>query len=262
MISSQRLKDVWKQGGATLNGWLSIPSHLSAEAVAVRGFDTVTVDMQHGMIGFESAVSMIGSVRLSNAVPIVRVPWSDLSSAMRVLDAGAGGVILPLVNTAADAAQFVAACRYPPAGIRSVGPTRARLHADDYIERANEDVLLFAQVETEEAARNIEEISTVPGLDGIYVGPADLNASLGGRPVLDSREPEFLRLLSRVSVACRSRDLVPGIHCETVDYGMEMVDIGYQMITVGSDVRMLSGGAIAIVRDFRQAVSEKASAGE
>lgn len=250
------LRAVWRRGGATLNGWLSIPSNLSAEVMAVRGFDTATIDMQHGMIGFEGAVSMIGAVQLSRTVPLVRVPWADLSSAMRVLDAGAGGVILPLVNSAEDAAQFVAACRYPPVGIRSVGPTRARLYSSDYIDQANERVLLLAQVETEESVRNIEAIASVPGLDGVYVGPADLNASLGGSPTLDSRDEEFLGLLARVAGVCRARGLIAAIHCETVAYGMEMIAKGYQMITVQSDVRVLGAGAAAIVQEFRQSIEQ------
>lgn len=250
------LRAVWRRGGATLNGWLSIPSNLSAEVMAVRGFDTATIDMQHGMIGFEGAVSMIGAVQLSRTVPLVRVPWADLSSAMRVLDAGAGGVILPLVNSAEDAAQFVAACRYPPVGIRSVGPTRARLYSSDYIDQANERVLLLAQVETDESVRNIEAIASVPGLDGVYVGPADLNASRGGSPTLDSRDEEFLGILHRVADVCRSRGLIAAIHCETVAYGVEMIAKGYQMITVQSDVRVLGAGAAAIVQEFRQSIEQ------
>ena len=245
------LRARWSRGEATLNGWLSIPSTLSAEVMAVRGFDTATIDMQHGPIGFDTAFSMIGAVQLSGIAPLVRVPWTDLGGAMRVLDAGAAGAILPMVNTAAAAEEFVDACRFPPLGSRSVGPTRAGRYDPEYVARANGRVLLLAQVETEEAVRNIDEIASTKGLDGVYVGPADLNASAGRPPALDLDDAALIASLERVAKVARARGIVAGIHCGSVDYTVRMVDLGFQLITVQSDVRILGAAAGAIVTDFK-----------
>ena len=246
------LRARWKRGEATLNGWLSIPCALSAEIMVVRGFDTATVDMQHGPIGFDTAFAMIGAVQLSGIPPLVRVPWTDLSGAMRVLDAGAAGVVLPMVNTQAAAAELVDACRFPPLGTRSVGPTRAGLYDPDYIRRANDRALLIAQVETEEAVRNIEGIAGTRGIDAVYVGPADLNASAGRPAALDLDDPALIKSLARVADAARAQGIVAGIHCGSVSYAIEMIALGYQMVTVQSDARMLGAAAAAVVSDFHK----------
>lgn len=244
------LRERWAARQTTLNGWLSIPSSLSAEVMAVRGFDSVTVDMQHGLIGYDTAFAMIGAGQLSGIPSLVRVPWTDLSGAMRVLDAGSDGVILPLVNTPADAAEFVAACRFPPLGVRSVGPTRVGLYQPDYLAEANRRVLLLAQIETEEAVRNIDAICATEGLDGVYVGPADLNASRGAAPVLDSTDADLLKTLERIATSARAAGIASGIHCGSVEYAHRMADLGYDMVTVQSDVRILGAGAAAVVDGF------------
>lgn len=223
----------------------------------MRGFDTATIDMQHGPIGFDTAFSMIGAVQLSGIPPFVRVPWTDLSGAMRVLDAGAAGVILPMVNTAAAAAEFVDACRFPPTGSRSVGPTRVGLYDPEYLARANNRVLLIAQVETGEAVGNIDGITSTRGIDAVYVGPADLNASVGRAPLLDLDDPALLKQLARVADSARAHGIVAGIHCGSVDYAIRMIGLGYQMVTVQSDVRILGAAAGAIVADFRKRSSTR-----
>src|SRR5881397_2418321 len=179
-MRENRVKRMWQAGQAAVGGWLTVPSSFSAELMAQAGFDWLCVDMQHGVIDYQEAVT------------IVRVPWNEPGSIMKALDAGAYGVIVPIVNTAEEAKAAVSACRYPPRGIRSHGPIRAVLYGGrDYITRADEEVLCIVQVETEESVRNLDKILAVPGVDAAYIGPADLSLSLGLTAASDHDEPAF-----------------------------------------------------------------------
>jgi 4-hydroxy-2-oxoheptanedioate aldolase len=183
------LRSLWQQGGYAVNGWLSLPAAFSAEVMAHQGWDSLTIDLQHGLIDYQSAVGMLQAISTTRTVPLVRVPWLDQAIIMKVLDAGAYGVICPLINSAAEAREFVAACRYPPAGIRSCGPIRANFYAgSDYIDHANRTILTMAMIETRAGLGNLEEILSIEGLDAIYVGPADLALALGCEPQLDPTE--------------------------------------------------------------------------
>jgi 4-hydroxy-2-oxoheptanedioate aldolase len=253
------LKVQWAAGEATLNGWLSIPSAVCAEVMASQRFNSLTIDMQHGLIDYQTALSMLQATAAAPAVPLVRIPWLEPSIAMKMLDAGALGVICPMVNSAADAIALVQACRYAPSGYRSVGPTRAGLYHDQYLRDANDVVLVIAQIETGVAVDNIDAILSVPGLDAIYVGPADLALTLGREPRVDQEDQVVLDALLTVADAARRRGIVAGIHCGTASYAHRMIEVGYQMVTVQNDLRLLASAAAAVVAAVREPVPNPAS---
>jgi len=254
-VRANRLREVWERGHTALNGWLTIPSSISAEAMAHVGWDSVTVDLQHGLIGLESAVAMIQAVSATTAVPFVRVPWLDPASIMKVLDAGCYGVICPMVNTPADAEALVGACRYPPEGFRSFAPPRAASSADEgYTEKANHTVMALAMIETVSGFDELADIIRVPGLDGVFVGPADLALAFGKRPELGFQDPEILALLVTIAESVRALGKTAGIYCATAGQALRMVSIGYDFVTVGSDLGLLTASAHAALDEVRQAL--------
>lgn len=250
-----RVRTLWQQGQPTLNAWCSIGNAFVAEIIAAQGFDSVTVDMQHGALDYTDLLPMLQAMRASGATLFARVPWLDPAHVMKALDAGADGIICPMVNTAEEAARLVSYMRYPPQGTRSFGPTRAAFaHGPGYAAGANGRVLAFAMIETAEGFANLDAITATPGLDGIYVGPADLSLSLGnGRlaPGLDREEPEIVAALRRIAAACQARGIVAALHCGTADYAHRAIGWGFRMTTVGGDTRFLASGAAAAVDAFR-----------
>ena len=183
-----------RDGQPIVNAWLSIPSAYASEVACHTGVDAATVDCQHGMVGFSDAIAMFQAIGTTDALPMVRPSANDPAQIMRFLDAGAYGVICPMISTAAQAAQLVSACRYPPAGTRSFGPARGTLYGGaDYFERANEEILVLAMIETREALANLDAILTTPGLDGVYVGPNDLAIELGHYPKSEHDHPDVDR---------------------------------------------------------------------
>ena len=231
------VKQAWKEGRGTVNGWLAIPSGFSAEVMAQAGFDSLTVDMQHGVQDYLSMVACFQGMQPHGVVPMVRVPWNEPGIIGKVLDAGAMGVICPMINTPEEAAAFVAACRYPPLGTRSFGPIRAGIYgeAGTYFGTANDDVAVIPMIETRQALDNLDAILDVPGVDAIYVGPSDLGISLGLPPRMDREEPEMLGHYERLVKAARGRGLGIGIHCATGQYIRRMLDMGFTFGTAGND---------------------------
>ena len=168
------LKKIWASGQPVLNGWCSIGNPFTAEIMAAQGYDSITIDIQHGALDYSSALPMFQAMRGSSIVPMARVPWLDPAYIMKTLDAGAMGIICPMINSRDQAEEFVSYMRYPPLGQRSFGPTRAAVSMVGYGVKMNDEVLAFAMIETKDGIENLEEIASIPGLDGIYVGPADL----------------------------------------------------------------------------------------
>src|SRR5438067_7231615 len=165
----------WREGKPAVGAWLSLPNSFSAELMAQQGFDYLTIDMQHGLIDYADAVHMLQAISTTTVTPFVRVPWNDPATIMKVLDFGAYGVLVPLINTAEDAAKAVAACRYPPVGMRSSGPVRAVHYGGaDYLAHANDEIVVMGMVETKEGLANLDAICATPGLDAIYIGPSGL----------------------------------------------------------------------------------------
>ncbi len=252
-MRENRLRSIWGEGGAVINGWLGIPSSVSAENMAHRGFDSLTVDTQHGLVDYTSAVAMFQAISTTETVPMARVPWLEPGIIMKMLDAGAYGVICPMVNSRDEAERFVGACRYAPAGYRSFGPTRAVLYAGaDYAVHANDTVLAIAMIETAKALDNLDDILATPGLDAIYVGPSDLSLSLGCTPKLDPTEPRVVEAIETILAAAKRHGVAPGIHCQSPAYAGRMIDLGFRLVTLWSDNGLLGAAAQAAVDEVRQ----------
>jgi 4-hydroxy-2-oxoheptanedioate aldolase len=242
-----KLKARLKAGKACLNGWLAIPSGFSAEVMAQCGFHSVTVDMQHGVQDYQSMVHCFQAMDKYPITPLVRVPWNEPGIIGKVLDAGAWGVICPLVNTPADAKALVNACLYPPRGKRSNGPIRAAAYgeASPYQSIANDEVLVMPMIETQEAIDNLDAILDVPGISGIYVGPSDLGFSLGMKPMLDREEPEIFPIYEKLIKATGRRGQFAGIHNATGAYAARMIAMGFRFVTIGNDSGLMARAARA-----------------
>ena len=212
------IREAWAAGRPALGAWLMIPSAFSAEIIAHAGFDWVCVDMQHGVIDYAQMVTMLQAVSSTDVTPLVRVPWNEPGIIGKSLDAGARGVIIPMVNTRADAERAVQACRYAPVGARSYGPLRANYYAGfDYFAHANDDVLCIVMIETRDAVARVDEILSVPGIDAVYVGPADLSVTLGLPPAPDHDAAAFTDAITRILEACRAHGVVPGHRRQSAD---------------------------------------------
>lgn len=246
------LRRLWSEGRCAANGWIACPSVLSAEALAVAGWDSLTVDMQHGTADYAALLALLPVIERSGAVPLVRVPWLNEASIMRALDAGALGIIAPMIETAADAERLARACLYAPEGGRSFGPVRARLvHGEGYWQAANRQILPIAMIETRGAMDNLDEIASATGLAGLYVGPADLGLAFGLPPGFDRQEPDMLARLERVRLACKANGIAACIHCGDAGYAARMAAQGFDLTTIGSDARFIEAGTRNAVMRFR-----------
>lgn len=261
-LPTARLREVWDRGGCVLNGWLSIGSPFTAEIMAAQGYDSVTVDVQHGALDYRDALLMLQAVRGSPVVPMARAPWNEPGIVMKLLDAGALGIVCPMVNTAADARTFVGWMRYPPLGERSYGPTRAAVaHGPAYGREANAAVLAFAMIETAEAMANLDAIAATPGLDGLYVGPSDLAVSLSDGRLqggFDREEPEIVDAIRAILAGAKRAGIRAGLHCFSPEYAARAAAWGFDLVTVGGDSRLLAAAASASVKLFHDLVEPEA----
>lgn len=255
------VKSLWNNGQPVLNGWLSIGNSLTAEVMAAQGYDSITIDMQHGIVDYAAAVTMLQAIRASGVTPIVRVPWLDPAMIMQALDTGAYGIICPMINTREQAEQLVSYTRYPPHGTRSFGPTRAVFSAgSDYASEANDEVFCLAMIETAEAMSNLEEIAATPGLDGLYIGPADLTISVtDGRlpPGFDRQEEEMLKVIDKILKAAQAAGIRACLHCGSPDYAANAIAQGFNLTTLLNDVRLLANAASNSVSQTRAHLSEQ-----
>jgi 4-hydroxy-2-oxoheptanedioate aldolase len=254
-----KLKETWAKGSPTINGWLSIGNPFTAEIMAAQGYDSVTIDIQHGALDYSAALTMLQAVKASGAVPMVRVPWLDAGSIMKALDAGALGIICPMINSRAEAERFVSYTRYPPLGQRSFGPTRAAIAMPGYGLKMNDEVLALAMIETADGMRNLDEIAATPGLDGIYVGPSDLTlGTQEGRlpPGFDREEDEMIALIRRIANVCNANGIKACLHCGTPAYAARAIEWGYHLTTVAGDSRLLAAAASASVAAWRELIGE------
>lgn len=248
------------RGETVLNAWLGIPSAVSAEIMATQGFDAVTVDMQHGLVDYQAAVTMLQAISTTSATPMCRVPWLDATHLMKILDAGAYGVICPMINTGEEAERLVSYCRYPPRGGRSFGPMRALIYGGpDYQRHANETLLVIAMIETREAMDNMDDIMKTPGLDGVYVGPSDLALSLGHAPAGEPDEPEVVEAVKEILARAKQHGLYAGMHCATGEHARRVFDMGFNFASVANDGRILAAAAKAVVEAAGQPAAEKAA---
>ncbi len=253
---ANKVKEAWKAGKAVVNGWLAIPNGFSAEMYSQCGWDSVTVDMQHGVQDYLSCVSCFQGIQLANGpTPMVRVPWNEPGIIGKVLDAGAYGVICPMINTAAEAAALVQYSKYPPQGTRSNGPIRAGVYgeAGGYQKTANENILVIPMIETKTAIENIQSILDVPGIDGIYIGPSDLSFSYGKTPKLDVEDKEILSIYEMLLKECGKRGIAAGLHNGSPAYANRMIKMGFKLVTISNEVGIMMNAATAAVKEARGA---------
>jgi len=251
-MRENRLRTLWKEGKAAVNGWLAIPNGFSAESMAHQGWDALTIDLQHGLIDYQAMVQMLQAISTTDTVPVVRVPWLEPGILMKTLDAGAYGVICPMVNSREDAERLVAWTHYAPRGTRSFGPVRASLYGGaDYPKLANETIVAFAMIETAAALDKLDDILSVQGLDAIYIGPSDLSLSLGCRPVLDDLDPKAQAAVEHILARAKAHGVVAGIHNGTPETALRRVAAGFQFVTVSSDARLIAAGSQQVLAKMR-----------
>jgi 4-hydroxy-2-oxoheptanedioate aldolase len=235
MPAANRLRAKWDAGEAAFGLWAAIDSSLTAELAAAAGYDYVCVDVQHGMSDEATMVAMFRAVAGGGSVPLARLAWNEPWLIMRALDLGAAGVIVPLVGSGDEAARAVSACKYPPEGNRSYGPIRAALTVGSAApaELAG-GALCIVMVETRDGLEQLEEIAATPGLDGVYIGPADLSLALGLTPSTGG-PPELEEAIARVCATARAHGVIAGMHCGGGDSARARAAEGFQLITVGVD---------------------------
>ena len=251
-MRENRLRQIWQSGGAVVNGWLAIPDSFSAETMAHQGWDSLTIDLQHGVVDYQAMIPMLQAISTTDTVPVVRVPWLAPDHLMKALDAGAYGVICPMVNSREDAQNLVAWTHYAPRGTRSFGPVRALLYGGaDYPQHANDTIVTFAMIETARALDKLDDILSVEGLDAIYIGPSDLSLSLGCRPVLDDVDPKASEAIDHILARAKIHGVVAGIHNGTTEGALVRIAKGFQFVTVSSDARLMAAGAQQVVARMR-----------
>jgi 4-hydroxy-2-oxoheptanedioate aldolase len=257
------VRDLWAKKKCAANAWISTGSAFVAEIFAMQGYDTVSVDMQHGMGDFGETLAMFQAIRAGGGTPMVRVPTLEPSIISRVLDAGALGVICPLIDTAEEARQLVSYVRYAPLGVRSSGPTRANLIYPDYTGTfANTQPIVLAMIETQTGMDNLESIVRTPGLDGVYIGPSDLSIGLskGKLPAgFDRQEPEMVAAIQKIIATAHTAGIKACLHCGSSEYAAKAVGWGVDLVTLLNDVRMMAAAAAASVKRFHELSAESPS---
>lgn len=251
------LKSHFSAGGTAVNGWCAIPSPVTAEIMGRAGFDMVTVDLQHGLIDYQAALSMLQVLQGLPAPVMVRVPWNEPGIVMKCLDAGFAGLICPMINTADDARRLVQSARYAPLGGRSFGPTRANLvHGQGYAKGANSSVPVLAMIETREALGNLDAILAVEGIDGVYVGPSDLGLSLGHEPTLEPSAQEVLDAIDAILTKARAAGRIAGIHTGSPAMVRTMLAKGFHFASLLTDVRLFVSALSTQLAEVRSTKAE------
>lgn len=221
-MRENRLRTIWKSGGSVANGWLAIPNSFSAETMAHQGWDSLTIDLQHGMVDYQAMVTMLQAISTTDTVPVVRVPWLDPGILMEALDAGALGLICPMVNT-----------------------------REGYPQHANDTIVTFAMTETAKALDNLDDILSVEGLDAIYIGPSDLSLALGCNPTFDDLDPKAAQAVDHILARAKAHGVVAGIHNGGPEAALKRIAKGFQFVTISSDARLMAAGAQAVMAKMR-----------
>lgn len=253
-MRSNRVKALWKEGKPVATGWCHTPDPFTAEVMARAGFDALVLDMQHGMtVGPERAGVWLQIVGQTDTAPLVRIPWNEPAFAQWVLDAGAMGIIVPMVNNVEDAKKAAGACKYPPIGYRSNGPNRARFAlGSDYGLQANDEILCFAMIETVEGVENVEAIVQVPGIDGVYIGPSDLARDMGLTPSLDVKDPAHVAACQKVLDVAKQHGKIAALHPTGPEEALRRWAQGFTISPLGSDVNMIAASAARALAVFRE----------
>lgn len=257
-VFENRVKKLLVQGQPAIGQWLVLPSPAVAELLAGYGMDWLLIDTEHGAADWETVEGMIRGMKGTPVVPLVRVGGNDPVLIKRALDRGAFGVIVPLVNTAEQARAAVAACKYPPDGIRGVAGGRANRYGADlvqYVAEWNQQVVVICQLETRDAVENAEQIAAVPGIDVLFIGPNDLSANLNQFRQFEN--PEFKKALDRILQAAKVYGKTAGIMASTAEDTLTYIDQGFRFISVGSDARMIGGSAASTYEKIRKGLNER-----
>jgi 4-hydroxy-2-oxoheptanedioate aldolase len=242
---SDPLREKLLLGRPLFNAWLSLGCAFIVEMVAEAGADLVTIDQQHGIGGNAELVAALTAANAARVPALVRVAWNDMGLIGRALDAGAQGVICPMVNSAADARRLVDAVKYPPMGARSWGPYRARLGLGDYFREANSWTVACAQIETKTALDNLDDILSTPGLDAVCAGPNDLAITLSAGRHADIRAPEVTAALDHLLAKCKEHSVIATIFANDADYARPLIAAGWEMIAIANDTRWIGAAASA-----------------
>ena len=251
-MRENRLRTLWQQGKAAVNGWLAIPNSFATEVMAHQGWDTLTIDLQHGVVDYPAMVTMLQAISTTPTVPVVRVPWLEPGIIMKALDAGAYAIICPMVSTREDAQKLVAYTNYAPRGTRSFGPVRALYYGGaDYPEHANDTIVRFAMIETAQALDNLDAILSVEGLDAVYIGPSDLSLALGCKPQFDDVDPPVAQAIDHILARAKAHGVQAGIHNGRADVARARIAKGFQFVTVSADARILAAGSQQILSAMR-----------
>jgi 4-hydroxy-2-oxoheptanedioate aldolase len=260
-MPQNNIRRLWAEGKPVINAWLSIGNSFTAEIMSQQGYDAVTIDQQHGVLGYEALAPMLQAMKASPVTAMVRVPWLSAGDIMKALDAGALGIICPMISTREEAEFLVSSMRYPPHGQRSMGPTRAVFaHGPDYGKWADGDVLALAMIETADGMKNLQDIVRTPGLDGVYIGPADLTLGLTGRKYptgFDREEPEMIEAIKEICARAHEAGIKACLHCGSSAYAARAIGWGFDMVTLLNDVRLLAGAAKASVDQARILIGEQ-----
>jgi 2-keto-3-deoxy-L-rhamnonate aldolase RhmA len=255
-VKTNHVKRALRAGQPTAGTWISLCSSISAEIMSRAAFDWLLIDMEHGHGDYQTLLGQLQAIEGSDAIPIVRVQWNDPAIIKRVLDLGAYGVMVPWIGNRAEAEAAVRAAKYPPEGIRGIaGSHRAGgygRHAAEYWKRANEEILVVIQIETATAVAEIEDIVKIPGIDVLFIGPADLSTSLGylGNP----GAPAVQAAMERVEVAAKSQGIALGNITRSWDQARELYKRGYQFLTLCSETALLVQGAQEVLARFTREI--------
>ena len=249
------VKEKLRRGEPSVGSWLAIGDPLAAETMAHTGFDWLTVDMEHNAIGWDSLLAMLIAISTTDVVPFVRTPWNDPMLIKRILDAGAYGVVVPNVKSREEAERAVAACRYPPVGIRGLGGGRARLYAgDDYFQHANEEISVHIMIEDVDAVGRAEEIMSVPGIDAVFIGPNDLACGMGVPLGLDNKHPDHVKAVTHVLETGKKLGIPVGIHCASAGEVVRRIKDGWQWLALVGDTRFMAGAAQQALAEIKSAL--------
>ena len=251
-----KLKQMWKENKPVTLGWISMANSFSTEVMARQGFDALCVDLQHGATGMSDLLVMLQAISQTDTTPVVRVPWNDPATIMKALDLGAYAIIVPLVSSAEEAAKAVAACRYPPTGMRSSGPLRAVHYGGaDYLTKADDEIVVMAMIETKEGLANLDAICATPGLDAVYIGPSDLSFALGLPPRMDNTDPLHVETCDKIREAAHRHGKKACMHCVSAAFAADAVQRGFDLVMLTSDLNCMVAGARRQLDDLKAALA-------
>lgn len=257
-MSIPSLREIWENGDKCINGWCAMPSTVTAEIVARQPFDTLTIDLQHGLVDYQMALTMLQAMGVSDVPKLARVRWNDPGFIMALLDAGFTGIICPMINTRAEAEAFVSACHYAPRGSRSFGPTRASIaYGADYQEQAKTRIATLAMIETREALDNLDDILTVEGLDAVYIGPSDLAISMGYPPSLENIAPEVEEAIVTIREKAQAAGRFAGIHTGNSAVAAAKLKDGFNLASLSTDTKIFSAAVADMLRNARPDAGDK-----